>query len=128
MALGLHTQCFRIIAQLLGPTKRAKLEHLSSIVIGYLILQKDSESNEDFRRLKILLDSGCTATLINHSAVKTLKTSKKKTTNWATKGGNFSTSGKCLANFTLPALHKHQVITWNCYIYTSDLKSCNLQL
>ena len=121
-------ECFGTTAQLLRPTKKAKLEHLSSITIGYLILKKDSESTEDFKRLKILLDSGCAATLINHSAVKTLKTSKEKTTNWSTKGGNFSTSGKCLANITLPALHENQVITWNCYVDTSDPKSCNYDL
>ena len=71
-------ECFGTMAQLLRPTKRAKLEHLSSITIGYLILQKDSENTEDFKRLKFLLDSGCAATLINHRVIRTLKTSKEK--------------------------------------------------
>ena len=125
----MHTfECFGTTAELLRPRKRAKLEHLSSITIGYLILQKDSENTEDFTRLKILLDSGCAATLINHSVIRKLKTSKDKKTNWSTKGGNFSTSGKCLVNFTLPALHEHRVITWNCYVDNSDPKSCNYDL
>ena len=121
-------ECFGTTAQLLRPTKRAKNEHLSSITIGYLLLQKDSENTEDFERLKILLDSGCAATLINHKVIRTLKISKEKQTNWETKGGNFSTSGKCLVNFTLPALHEHRVITWNCYVDKSDQKSCNYDL
>ena len=116
------------MAQLLRPIKRAKLEHLSSITIGYLILQKDSENTEDYIRLKILLDSGCAATLINHSVIRNLKSSTDKKTNWSTKGGNFSTSGKCWANITLPALHEHQVITWNCYVDNSDPESCNYDL
>ena len=71
-------ECFGTTAQLLRPIKRAKLEHLSSITISYLILQKDSENTEDYIRLKILLDSGCAATLINHSVIRNLKTSKDK--------------------------------------------------
>ena len=75
----MHTfECFGTTAQLLRSTKRAKLEHLSSITIGYLILQKDSKHTEDYTRLKILLDSGCAATLINHSIIRKLKTSKDK--------------------------------------------------
>ena len=66
-------KCFGTIAQLLRPTKRAKLEHLSSITIGYLTLQKDSKSTKDFRTLKILLDSGCTATLINPQCCKNIE-------------------------------------------------------
>ena len=71
-------ECFGTTAQLLRPTKRAKNEHLSSITISYLLLQKDSENTEDFERLKILLDSGCAATLINHKVIRTLKISKEK--------------------------------------------------
>ena len=71
-------ECFGTIAQLLRPKKKAKLEYLSSLTIGYLILQKVSENTEHFKKLKTLLDLGCTATLINHSVVKTLKTSKEK--------------------------------------------------
>ena len=66
------------MAQLFRPKKKAKLEHLSSITIGYLILKKNSENAEDLKNLKILLGSGCTATLINHSVVKKQKTSKEK--------------------------------------------------
>ena len=36
-------KCFGTMAQLLKPTKRAQLEHLFSITIGYLILTIDAE-------------------------------------------------------------------------------------
>ena len=71
-------ECFGTTAQLVRPIKWAKLEHLSSITIGYLILQKDSENTDNYIRLKILLDSGCAATLINHSVIRNLKTSTDK--------------------------------------------------
>jgi hypothetical protein len=68
-------ECFGTTAQLLRPTHKIKQEHLSSMTIGYLILRKDSKNTDDYKRLKILLDSGCAATLINHSVIRNLKTS-----------------------------------------------------
>ena len=35
---------------------------------------------------------------------------------WTTKSGTFTTTRKCRINFTIPSLHKHREITWNCYI------------
>jgi hypothetical protein len=78
--------------------------------------------------MRILLDSGCAATLINQNLVKTLKTTKENRTKWTTKAGNFSTHRKCEIIFTLPALHKHRQITWNCYVDESNAKSISYDL
>jgi hypothetical protein len=72
-----------------------KVEQLSSITIGYIATIKGSKDPIIWKSMRILLDSGCAATLINQNLVKTLRTTKEHTTKWTTKAGNFSTHRKC---------------------------------
>ena len=65
-------------ADLRHPKKQAKVKYLSSVTIGYLNSRKGSKKSRDSKRMKILLDSGCGGTLINHSLIKKLKTTKEK--------------------------------------------------
>ena len=109
-------QCYTSTAELLRPKKKAKMENLSSITIGYLASRKGSEKARDLKRMRVLLDSGCAATLINQSLIDKLKTKKEKKTKWTTKAGKFSTNRKCKIKFTLPAFHQHRKINWNCYV------------
>ena len=44
--------------------------------------------------MKIPFDSGCGATLVNHSMIGKLKTTKGKKTKWKTKSGSFYTDTK----------------------------------
>ena len=104
------------MATLLRPHKKAKIEQLSSITIGYLASTKDTRKTKLWKRMRILLDSGCAATLINQSLIGTLKVTKENKTKWTTKAGQFSTHRKCEITFTLPVFHKHREITWNCYV------------
>lgn len=106
---------FGSTAELLRPSKKTKTEHLSSITIGYLALKKDKREIQ-WKRMRILLDSGCAATLINQSIIDKLKTTPEKTTKWTTKAGKFSTHRRCEITFTLPAFHKHREITWKSYV------------
>ena len=119
---------FGSTATLLRPSNRTKIEQLSSITIGYIATQKGNEDPSHWKRMRILLDSGCAATLINQSLIKTLDTTKEKKTKWTTKAGNFSTHRKCEITFTLPALHRHRQITWNCYVDESNEESCSYDL
>jgi hypothetical protein len=66
---------------------------------------------KSFKRLRILFDSGCGATLKNVSLVKNKKMQKTETTKWITKAGNFSTTQKCEIKFKLPAFHENRNIT-----------------
>ena len=122
-------ECFASTAQLLRPSKRAKTEHLSSITIGYLASRDGSRKAKHWKRMKILFDSGCGATLINHKLVKELKQTREQKTKWRTKAGKFTTSNKCNITFNLPALHEHREITWNCYVDpTESNTTCNYDL
>jgi hypothetical protein len=62
---------FGSTATLLRPRKKTKLEQLSSITIGYLATSKGRKDPNTWQRMRILLDSGCAATLINNYLVKT---------------------------------------------------------
>ena len=96
------------MAELLRPKKRAKKVQLSSITIGYLASCKGSRKAKHWKCTRILLDSGCGATLVNKSLITKLKSTTDKETKWTTKAGKFKTSQKCKVAFTLPAFHEHR--------------------
>ena len=107
--------CFASTAQLLRPQKKAKLEHLSSITIGYLATRDGSRKPKHWKRMKILFDSGCAATLVNHELVSNLRQTRDQKTKWRTKAGKFTTTNKCNITFNLPAFYEH--IDLNYYWY-----------
>ena len=78
--------------------------------------------------MRILLDSGCGATLINKKFVNENKSIPGKEINWVTKGGKFSTNRKCEVNFSLPAFNTKKEITWNCYVDESDNANNNYDM
>ena len=112
-------ECFASTAQLLRPRKKAKLENLSSITLGYLASRDGSRKTKHWKRMKILFDSGCAATLVNHQLVNDLKQTREGKTKWRTKAGKFTTTNKCNITFKLPAFYEHREITWNCYVDTT---------
>jgi hypothetical protein len=85
--------------------------------------RKGGQTGKDFKRMRVLLDSGCEGTLVNRSFVKKYK--KKtltKSTNWTTKAGTFKTDHKVKCQFTLPEFHEGKDISWNIYVNESDAK------
>ena len=78
------------MAEILRPKKRAKIEDLSTVTLGY-ILSKNPKNSGEKQRLRVLFDSGCSATLINRSVLKNWKKKKGKTIKWSTKAGKFKT-------------------------------------
>src|SRR5687767_15491983 len=96
-------ECYVSMAQLLRPTKKAKRQDLSSITLGYLHSKHNSFKMKHQKRVKILFDTGCGATLIHHSLVKRLKQKYNILSNWSTKAGSFKTSKTCRIYLTLPA-------------------------
>jgi len=75
------------------------------------------------KRIRILFDTGCGATLINHSMVSRLTQKQEKPCNWNTKAGSFQTSKTCKIKFTLPAFHKHRNISWEVFVNETDTLS-----
>jgi hypothetical protein len=62
-----NIECFASTAELLCPKKRAKIEDLSTISIGY-IKNRHPERLDENQRFGVLFDSGCSATMINKKA------------------------------------------------------------
>ena len=56
-------------------------------------------------RMRVLLNSGCRATLVNTNFVTKNKSVLGKEIKWVIKRGKFSTNRKSEINFTLPAFN-----------------------
>ena len=72
------------------------------------------------KRLRILFDSGCGATIINHKLLKKLKQNSDTKTKWKTKAGSFNTSKTCKCTFFLPEFHANREIEWRVHVDESD--------
>ena len=66
--------------------------------------------------LKVLLDSGTSATIVNKKFCEKLKCKPAPKTLWKTKGGNFSTNQKVRAIFKLPEFDERKAIEWECHV------------
>ena len=78
--------------------------------------------------MRVLLDSGCGATLVNKKFANQTKLIHDKKTRWVTKAGKFNTTKKCEIEFTLPVFNEKKVITWNCYVDEEDNSNSNYDM
>ena len=98
-------------------SKRLKIEHLTSVLIGSLFTRKGSD---DQHVIKILLDSGTSSTIVSGQHCKKLRMCTDTNTTWNTKGGNFTTKYTANVKFTLPELDANKIVTWKCHVDDSD--------
>ena len=83
-----------------------------------------SQANQEFKvkTIRILIDSGASATIINNDLVKNLPTLSGKTTNWTTPAGNFQTNSTVSIEFTLPEFHTKKMITWQAFVNPHNMQ------
>ena len=88
---------------------------LQPVLFGRL---RVSRANQEFKvkTIRILIDSGASATIINNDLVKHLPTLNGKPTNWITPAGNFQTDSTVSIEFTLPEFHTKKLITWQAFV------------
>ena len=98
--------------------KKQKLHHMVSVVLGNL--QRSLAKRKDQCPLRILLDSGTTATIIMAKHAKYLKRITVPTVTWNTKAGQFTTHSKAKVFFTLPEFDTNKVIEWQAHVDDSD--------
>src|SRR4051794_14215567 len=72
------------------------------------------------KRMRILFDTECDASLTYHSLVGKLAHQMGKLSNWSTKVGIFKTTKTCKLHFTLPAFHKNTNISWTAFVDETD--------
>ena len=69
-----------------------------------------------YKKIRILLDSRSSGSIILEKFVHKLCMQNDTTTSWITKGGNFQTSKKCKATFILKEFFKNKSIEWNLHV------------
>ena len=120
-------ECLVSTAEILRPKKKQKVEDLSTITLGYIISKSPEKSGEK-QRMRVLFDSGCSATLINKAFLKNWKKKHGKTIKWATKAGKFKTERECDIEFTLPAFHENRNISCTAYVDESPQASVHYDM
>jgi hypothetical protein len=123
-----NIECFASTADLLRPKKKAKVEDLSTITLGLIRKISTSKRAEEYTRLRVLFDSGCSATLINKKCVRHWNKTADKKTKWSTKAGKFKTNRRCEIKFTLPAFHENRDISCNAYVDESPPETCHYDM
>ena len=108
--------------------KRARRDHLSTVATGFVHAVKGSLKHKNLKRARILFDTGCGATLINHTLVEKLTKKSCGKTTWNTKAGSFQTKEKVICSFTLPEFHENRDIKWPMFVDESDPKTCNYDM
>lgn len=120
-------ECYTTTAHLVHNKKKRKTQHMSSISLGWLHTRKGSTKAKHLKRIKILFDTGCDATIINKKFVTKLRTKAHSTSNWNTKGGVFKTKRTVNALFSLPEFFKHREIKWTmCVDETNNLSNYDM--
>ena len=88
--------------------KRQKTTHLAPITFGRL---NTSLGTPKPKPIKILCDSGGSATILKSSFAKKLRKKKAKSIKWSTLAGTVTTSQKAQVQFILPELNESKSIT-----------------
>ena len=66
--------------------------------------------------LRVLFDSGCSATLVNKKFLRNWEKKPVKDIKWSMKAGSFTTKTKCKLEFSLPAFHENKIISCTAYV------------
>ena len=68
------------------------------------------------KTIRILLDSGASASIFNLKYVNKLRLKRNETTTWTTAAGNFTTSRTTRVQFTMPELYEDCMIEWKVHV------------
>jgi hypothetical protein len=94
-----------------------KTDDKSTISLAWIFFKKDSNKGKHFKRLRALFESGCAATLVNHTFLNALKKKSALNTKWSTKAGTFTLKAKCKCMFSFP---ENRDIIWDVYVDTTS--------
>ena len=73
-----------------------------------------------FKNFRVLLDSGCSSTIVMGRPIEKLHPEQDALIQWNTQAGNITTNNKVKVNFTLKALSAKFFVTWNCHVDDSN--------
>ena len=92
--------------------KKQKSNHATSKIVGEIA----DLASDRTRPLRVLLDSGTSATIILKDFVNKTSRYKHERTTWKTMGGNFQTRRKAAVSFKLPEFSHHKVVNWVAHV------------
>ena len=78
------------------------------------------KGREKFKNFQILLNSGCSSTILMRRLFEKLCSEKDDVVQWQTQAGNITTNFKVKVYFTLPALSAKNAVAWKCQVDDSD--------
>ena len=81
-----------------------------------------------FKNFLIILDSGCSSTIVMGRIVGKLNTEKYSVMQWHTQAGNITINHKVEVGFTLPSLSATNFVTCQCHIDDSAKVRYNMIL
>ena len=104
-----------LIHYTINPPKHTKHlnDHYSPIIHGCMNTRKGKANFSNFR---ILLNIGCSYSIVFVRIVKTLNHKKHAAVQFQTQAGNITTNPKVKLDLTLPALSATNVVAWKCHV------------
>ena len=93
--------------------KRLKKGHFSPILHGLLSGRKGKAK---WKAVRVLLDSGASATIVDKELIATSNLRKSAKSEWETKAGTFSTSYVANVQMTLPELDPLKNVHWQVHV------------
>ena len=96
--------------QIIEHLKNKKAQNTSE-VIGELVT-----SDKNNKPLRVLLDSGTSATIILKTLRNKIPKVQTQTTKWRTMGGTFKTTSLASVSFKLPEFSNNKIIKWKMHV------------
>ena len=94
-------------------SKKRKSTHKSTEVVAIIYL---NVKRTQTRVLRVLIDTGASATVILGEHCSKLKLKSTAATTWTTKAGTFTTNRKVKLTFLLPEFNQSKEISWKCHV------------
>ena len=116
-----------LLHDIINPPKRTKKLniHYSPILHGCINTTKNKAR---FKFFRILLESGCSSTILMGRLIEKQRPGKYAPMQWNTQAGNITNNLKVKIDFTLPGISATNVVTWNCHVDDSDKGRYNMIL
>ena len=96
-------------------SKRAKCMYIRSSRIMHAYMNT-SKGIAKFKNFQILLDSGCSSTIVMRRLLEKLYPEKYAVIQWQTQAGKITTNLKITVDFILLALSATNFVTWKCHV------------
>ena len=86
-------------------------------------IRRTTKGRAKVKTLRVLLDSGSSATIINRTIVKSLRIRKDVKTEWTTAAGNVVTNSKCKIAFCMPELSPSATFHWDAHVHDGEIST-----